>query len=187
MKKLVTVLVFVILVTLFCSCDSASGDALDKIYSELEENNNYTVTIRSTVQNSTRYTQTVYAFDGDKEYEKTIDGENLYVNKEGKTFIYRKSDEKWEFYATVNQFSLSEFLLYLKPFLTNDNYKYDKRADLYVMLPSVYQNSGLGGIENVWCQFEGDDIIIYYNETINGELIITDMRISEIGETKVSV
>ena len=184
MKKAISV--FLIIISLvFCFACSQIGDELKNAYALIERDNNYTVTIHTLVENSARYTETIYVFDGNKEYEKTPASEHIYVDDGTITSIYDLINDEWVLSATVNSFSLVGFAEFLRPFFTADNYRYDRKAKIYVMQPSAYSEIDTTRVENVWCEFEGEDILIYYNEQIDGQTVITDVRISKIGSSEV--
>ena len=185
MKKLLIILLISALATLAFGCDSSADTALDDFYSEMERANNYTVVIHSTVTDSDVYTETVYAFDGANEYERTPESERLYVNSGANTAIYVHSGESWQQTSSVKNYDAKQFLRYLAPFFNGKLYRYDSRAKIYLLKDDAYSSLQTQGLENVWCEIDEDAVTIYYNHTVGDQKIITDMQICLVGKTSL--
>ena len=129
------------------------------------------------------YTETIYAFDGANEYERTPESERLYLSDGTETAIYLRNGESWQQTSVIKNYDATQFLRFLQPFLNGTLYRYDRKADLYVMPDDAYDSLQIQGIANVWCEISDDTVTIFYNHSSGDQKIVTDMQIKLVNAT----
>ena len=185
MKKTFIILTISILMTALFACNGTSDKGPDRFFDRMAERNNYTVVIHSTFADSDVYTETVYAFDGANEYERTPESERLYLRDGTDTAIYLRNGESWQQTSVIKNYDATQFLRYVESFFKGELYRYDRKANIYLMREDAYDSLQIQGIENVWCEITDDTATIYYNHSSGDQKIITDMQICLVGKTSL--
>jgi hypothetical protein len=187
MKKILSGLILLLLVTLISGC---GNDKLEKTLKKMSDAESYSMTL--TMENIPIFgTMEMKAkVDGDKEYFY-MTGLEFYLSKENETtYIYTKVGSTWE----KTEYSEADLDLPIEVDEVDpkdfDAKWFKKEDDKYILQEEYYEEifaEEAEMVKSLEIEIDDDDFIIYYEMSLEGFVIKVTLEITDINKTTIKL